>query len=61
MTDGQRTAAKELCSYFRQHCEAKLRPLTQKYHPELMRYSEGTYELLITEPPNEWIKRHSRA
>jgi hypothetical protein len=57
----QRKAAKELCSYFLQHCEAKLRPLTRKYHAELMHYPEGSYELLITEPPNEWIRRHSRA
>jgi len=56
----QRKAVKELCSYFFQHCEAKLRPLTRKYHPELMRYPEGAYELLITESPNEWIRPRSR-
>jgi hypothetical protein len=52
----QLKAVKELCSHFRQHCETNLRPLTRKYHPELMRYPEGDYELLITEPPNEWLK-----
>jgi hypothetical protein len=31
------------------------------FFSELMRYPDGTYELLITEPLNEWIKRHSRA
>ena len=60
MNDEHRKAAQELCSYFRQHCETKLRPLTRKYHRELLRYPEGDYELLISEPPNEWIKRRSR-
>ena len=61
MAAEQRKAAEELCSYFVRHCEAKLRPLTQKYYPELIRYPEGVYELLISEPPNEWIRRRSGA
>ena len=57
MPDEQLKAAKERCSHFLQHCETNLRPLTRKYHPELMRYPEGDYELvLISESPDEWLK-----
>ena len=51
-----RQAVKELCAHFIAHCEAKLRPLTQRYYAELMRLPPGTYELLVSEPPNEWIR-----
>jgi hypothetical protein len=55
----QRKAAKGLCTYFLKHCAAKLRPLTRKYRHVVARYPQGTYELLISQPPNEWIRRRS--
>jgi hypothetical protein len=55
----QRKAVKDLCSHFITHCETKLRPLTRRYYSEMMRYKPGVYELLLSEPPNEWIRPRS--
>lgn len=60
MLPEQRKAAKELCAYFVTHCETQLREVTRKYRSEFLRYPEGTYELLISEPPDQWIRPHSR-
>jgi hypothetical protein len=57
MLPEQRKAAKELCAYFVTHCETRLSAVTRKYRGELLRYPEGEYELLLTEPPDDWIKQ----
>ena len=59
MEPEQRKAVKELCSHFITHCEAKLRPLTRRYYAEVMRHQPGVYELLVSEPPNDWIRPRS--
>jgi hypothetical protein len=56
MEPEQRKAVKELCAYFIGHCETKLRPLTRRYYSEVMRLEPGVYELLVSEPPSQWVR-----
>jgi hypothetical protein len=51
-----RNALKELCAYFVAHCEENLRPLTRGYFSEVMRHPPGVYEIVISEPPADWIR-----
>jgi hypothetical protein len=50
-----RSALKELCAYFLKHCAEKLRSLTKAYYSEVMKNQPGKYELVISEPPADWI------
>src|SRR5439155_5416002 len=51
-----RNALKELCDYFVTHCEKNLRPLTKGYFSEVMSHPSDVYELVISEPPADWLK-----
>jgi hypothetical protein len=53
-----RTEVKALCSHFVAHCEAQVHPIIARYGSEIMRHPVGTYELLVTEPPHDWIRVH---
>jgi hypothetical protein len=56
MDEPTRLALKELCLFFIQHCENIMRPLTNALFPEIMKKSPGVYELIISEPPEDWIR-----
>jgi hypothetical protein len=45
----------ELCAYFRQHCETNLSRLKKPYLSEFTKYPLGEYELVICEPPADWL------
>jgi hypothetical protein len=53
-----RKQLKELCAYFLIHCERKLRPLMQKYLPDVMSRPQDVYELVVSEPPDDWLILH---
>jgi hypothetical protein len=50
-----KNALSELCAYFVKHCEANLSRLKKIYLSELMKNSPGQYELVISEPPADWL------
>ena len=45
----------ELCAYFVKHCEGNLSRLKKIYLSELMKNPPGQYELVISEPPADWL------
>jgi len=45
----------ELCDYFVKHCGMNLSRLTKIYRSELMQHQPGQYELVISEPPADWL------
>ena len=45
----------ELCNYFVKHCEANLSRLRKIYLSEFMKKPPGQYELVISEPPADWL------
>jgi|SRR5581483_1202525 len=47
-----------LCDHFVAHCVSHVQPIIDHYGPEIMRHPIGLYELLVTEPPNDWLKPH---
>jgi hypothetical protein len=53
-----RKEVKSLCDYFVLHCDALIQPILTRCGPEIMRHPIGEYELLVTEPPNDWIKKY---
>src|SRR5262249_12396466 len=46
MEESTRKALKELCVFFRKHCEKIMQPVTKKYVSEIMKRSPGVYELI---------------
>jgi hypothetical protein len=48
-------ALKELCGYFVKHCEHNLSLWKKAYGSELMKNPPGDYELVISDPPSDWI------
>ncbi len=60
MDEPARTALRELCMFFINHCEGKLGCITRVYHSEITRNDPGHYELLVAEPPGEWIRPFRR-
>jgi hypothetical protein len=47
---------KILCAHFVAHCETQLRPIMERLGPAIVHFPIGRYELLVTEPPNDWIR-----
>jgi hypothetical protein len=45
----------ELCDYFVNHCETILQGWKMVYGPEVMKHAPGEYELVISEPPVDWL------
>jgi hypothetical protein len=56
MDESFRLALKELCAFFVAHCETVMKPITKAWFPEINKERLGLYELIISEPPNEWIR-----
>jgi len=56
MEAATRREMKGLCAHFVAHCESQVRPIIAQYGPEIMRRPIGAYELLVTEPPDDWIR-----
>jgi hypothetical protein len=56
MDEPVRLALKELCLFFVRHCETVMKPLTKALFPEISKRQPGTYELVISEPPAEWLR-----
>jgi hypothetical protein len=50
-----KNALPELCTYFVKHCDGHLSRLTKIYRSELMKNPPGQYDLVIAEPPADWI------
>lgn len=50
-----KNALSELCAYFVKHCEANLSRLRKRYLSEVLKHPPGEYELVITEPPADWL------
>jgi hypothetical protein len=50
-----KNALPELCTYFVKHCEENLSRLKKIYLSELMKNPQGEYELVISEPPADWL------
>jgi hypothetical protein len=48
-------ALRELCPHFVNHCEANLRRLKKVYLSEVVKNPPGVYELVISEPPADWL------
>lgn len=47
---------KSLCCFFVKHCESHLKPLMDRFTPEVVQHPIGLYELLVSEPPSPWIR-----
>ncbi len=45
----------ELCDYFVKHCEGNLSRLRKIYDSEWKKKQPGEYELVISEPPADWL------
>ena len=56
MTSEEKQNVRALCRHFIAHCDAQLDDLVRRYGAELPT-TPGTYEVLIVEPPAEWIRR----
>jgi hypothetical protein len=50
-----KNALNELCAYFVKHCEENLSRLTKNCRSEVMKNPPGEYELVISEPPADWL------
>lgn len=55
MKDSLRHALKELCDYFVKHCERELSLWKKSYGCEVMKNPPNKYELVISDPPHDWI------
>jgi hypothetical protein len=55
------TEIKELCAFFVTHCESRLAPFIARNRADIMQRPEGFYELVVCEPPEEWLRRHDKA
>ncbi len=55
------TEIKELCTFFVAHCVSRLAPFIAQYRDDIMQRPEGFYELVVCEPPDEWLRRHDKA
>jgi hypothetical protein len=55
MEPALKNALLQLCVHFRKHCESNLSRLTKIYRSELMQHPPGQYELVISEPPADWL------
>ena len=47
---------KSLCSHFIAYCHAQVDPIVKHYGPEIMLRPIGRYQLLVSQPPNDWIR-----
>ena len=45
----------QLCGFFRKYCNENLSRLTKACRSALMKHGPGQYELVISEPPADWL------
>ena len=50
-----KNALGELCAYFVQYCDTNLSRLRKLYRSEFDKHPPGQYELVISEPPADWL------
>jgi hypothetical protein len=50
-----KNALTELCAHFVKHCESNLSQSRKRYLSEFMQHPTGQYELVISEPPADWL------
>lgn len=50
-----KNALKELCGYFVKHCEQHLSLWKKAYGSEVIKKPPGVYELVISDPPADWM------
>jgi hypothetical protein len=55
MKDPMKKAMRELCDHFVKHCEQELGRWKRAYGSEVMKKPPGDYELVICEPPFDWM------
>ena len=55
MESPMRNALRELCDYFVDHCEQEVSLWKKAYGCDVMEKGQGKYELVISEPPAEWL------
>ena len=55
MEPALKSALPELCAHFVKQCEGNLSRLSKIYRSELMKNPPGKYELVISEPPADWL------
>ena len=55
MEPALKTTLSELCTHFVKHCERNLSRLKKIYRAEFMKNPPGEYELVISEPPADWL------
>jgi hypothetical protein len=55
MLPSMKNALGKLCDYFVNQCEANLSRLRKIYLSEFMKHRPGLYELVISEPPSDWL------
>jgi hypothetical protein len=55
------TQVRDLCAFFVAHCVSRLTPFITQYKPEIMQQPEGWHELVVCEPPDQWLRRHDKA
>jgi hypothetical protein len=55
MESPMKNALKDLCAYFVKHCDEKLSRWAKAHRSEVMKNPLGEYELVISEPPADWI------
>ena len=56
MDESTREALKELCVFFKKHCEKIIRPLTKRNVSEVLKRSPDVYELIVSDAPSEWLR-----
>ena len=55
MEPAMKNGLSELCAYFVKHCEENFSRLRETYLSEFMQHQPGQYELVISEPPTDWL------
>jgi hypothetical protein len=57
--DSRRQAdVKALCEFFICHCDEQMKEFVTKYGRDIRAKGLGTYQIVISEPPDEWLRPH---
>jgi hypothetical protein len=56
MVPGMIPKIQTLCSHFVSHCDSRLGHFLEKYGHEIHQRPAGKYDLVLTDPPAEWIR-----
>jgi hypothetical protein len=55
VTPSLRNLLNDLCVHFVKHCDENLNRLKKLYRAEFLKKPPGEYELVISEPPADWL------